>query len=40
MAARWQTLEEAYRKQGYGDLPPELQPGAKKKATKKAKGNP
>ena len=32
MSARWETLEDEYRKQGYGDLPPDQQPGAKKKA--------
>jgi len=38
MAPRWQALEDEYRKQGYGDLPPDQQPGAKKKKTKKAAG--
>ena len=38
MAARWQALEDEYRKQGYGDLPPDQQPGAKKKKAKKAAG--
>jgi arylsulfatase A-like enzyme len=35
MAARWQTLEDEYRKQGYGDLPPDERAGAKKKKAKK-----
>ena len=38
MASRWQALEDEYRKQGYGDLPPNQQPGAKKKKAKKAAG--
>jgi len=38
MASRWQALEDEYRKQGYGDLPPDQQPGAKKKKAKKAAG--
>jgi arylsulfatase A-like enzyme len=35
MAARWQSLEDEFRKQGYGDLPPDEQLGAKKKKAKK-----
>jgi arylsulfatase A-like enzyme len=31
MAARWNALDAEYRKQGYGDLPPEALPTGKKK---------